>query len=150
MKKISFLLVISLFLVLQEASAQSVNASEKSKSAGKEEMKSSTAVKVNGPSAKWDRTVIDFGEIPLNVPKSADFILTNEGNEPLLISSARASCGCTGLKYDKDPILPKKSVTISATYNAAAKGTFIKTVTVMTNASDQPVILQIKGTVVEM
>jgi hypothetical protein len=58
------------------------------------------------------------------------------------------SCGCTNLTYGKDPILPGKSTTISATYNAAAAGPFVKTITVVTNASEQPVVLQIKGKVV--
>lgn len=34
------------------------------------------------------------------------------------------------------------------TYNAAAACEFSKTITVITNASDQPVILQIKGKVI--
>jgi len=77
------------------------------------------------------------------------FTLSNNGNEPLIISTAQASCGCTNLNYSKEPILPGKSTTISVTYNAAVKGNFYKSVTVRTNASDQPTVLLIKGTVVE-
>ncbi|MFH1296155.1 MAG: DUF1573 domain-containing protein [Bacteroidota bacterium] len=104
--------------------------------------------KKNGPIAKFDKTVNDFGQIEQGIPRTAEFTLTNEGNEPLLISSAKASCGCTNLKYSTEPILPKKSTTISATYNAAAPGNFIKTITVQTNADTDNVILQIKGMVV--
>jgi hypothetical protein len=102
----------------------------------------------NGPVAKYDRTVYDFGEIVQNSPGTASFTLTNNGNEPLIIASATASCGCTNLSYEKDPVLPNKSVTISATYNAASLGNFTKNVTVKTNAGDQPVILTIKGKVI--
>jgi hypothetical protein len=91
--------------------------------------------------------VADFGEIPQSIPKVGEFKLTNTGNEPLLIVSAQASCGCTNLQYAKDPILPGKSTVISATYNAAAPGNFMKTITVKTNAGDQATVLQIKGTV---
>lgn len=105
--------------------------------------------KVNGPVAKFDLMVFDMGEIAQNVPRTATFKLSNEGNEPLLISTAQASCGCTGLSYEKEPILPGKSADISAIYNAAALGNFSKSITVRTNASDQPVVLQIKGVVVE-
>lgn len=101
----------------------------------------------NAPKAKWDKTINDFGEIAQGIPKAAEFKLTNEGKEPLIIQSARASCGCTNLKYSQEPILPGKSTIISATYNAAAAGAFIKTITVTTNADPNPVILQIKGTV---
>ena len=102
----------------------------------------------NGPVARYDKTVHEFADLTQGVPGTASFTLTNDGKEPLIISSANASCGCTNLAYGKDPILPGKSTTISATYNAAAVGPFTKTITVRTNASDQPVVLQIKGKVV--
>lgn len=101
----------------------------------------------NGPVAKYDRTVFDFGDLIQNSPGTATFTLTNDGKEPLIISTAKASCGCTNLTYAKDPILPGKSTAISATYNAAALGSFAKTITVTTNADMQPVVLQIKGIV---
>ncbi len=101
----------------------------------------------NAPKAKFDKMVNDFGEIAQGIPRTAEFKLTNEGKEPLLIQNARASCGCTNLKYSQEPILPGKSTIISATYNAAAVGPFTKTITVTTNADSSPVVLQIKGTV---
>jgi len=101
----------------------------------------------NGPIAKFDKTVFDFGDLIQNSPGTATFTLTNDGKEPLIISTAKASCGCTNLTYAKDPILPGKSTAISATYNAAALGSFAKTITVTTNADEQPVVLQIKGIV---
>jgi hypothetical protein len=101
----------------------------------------------NAPKALWDKTINDFGEIEQGIPKTAEFTLTNDGKEPLLIQSAKASCGCTNLKYSQEPILKKKSTIISATYNAAAVGPFTKTITVTTNADPNPVVLQIKGTV---
>ena len=106
-------------------------------------------VKTDGPVATFDKTVHEFQpDLTQGVPGTASFTLTNDGNQPLIISTASASCGCTNLTYGKDPILPGKSTTISATYNAAVAGNFIKTITVKTNASDQPVVLQIKGKVV--
>jgi hypothetical protein len=102
----------------------------------------------NAPKAKFDKTVNDFGEIEQGIPKEAQFKLTNEGKEPLLISQAKAGCGCTNLKYSQEPILPGKSTVIAATYNAAAMGQFSKSVTVTTNADPNPVMLIIKGTVV--
>jgi hypothetical protein len=104
-------------------------------------------VNPNAPKAKWDKLVNDFGEIAQGIPKAAEFKLTNEGKEPLLIQTAKASCGCTNLKYSQEPVLPGKSTIISATYNAAAPGPFTKTITVTTNADPNPIVLQIKGTV---
>jgi len=107
-----------------------------------------TVANPNAPKAKWDKTVSDFGEIEQGIPKEAEFKLTNEGKEPLLISAAKAGCGCTNLKYSQEPVLPGKSTIIAATYNAAAMGAFTKSITVTTNADPNPVMLMIKGTVI--
>jgi len=109
---------------------------------------STTVVNPNAPKAKWDKTVSDFGEIEQGIPKEAEFKLTNEGKEPLLIQTAKAGCGCTNLKYSQEPVLPGKSTIIAATYNAAAMGAFTKSITVTTNADPNPVMLLIKGTVI--
>lgn len=131
MKKLILLLVLPLFIAFH-ANAQAATAAP---------------ANPNAPVAKWDKMVNDFGDIAFNVPKTAEFKLTNAGKEPLIISSAKASCGCTNLKFSQEPILPGKSSTVSATYNAAAQGVFTKTVTVITNADPNPVVLQIKGNV---
>ncbi len=107
-------------------------------------------VRVENPNAaiaSFDKTMFDMGNLPQGIPAVASFTLTNDGKEPLIISSAKASCGCTNLKYEKDPVLPGRSTKISVTYNAASPGNFIKTITVNTNASEKPVVLSIKGTV---
>ena len=137
MKTIASMILIAFLFPMQGLFAQKAS-------------QSATEVKkeiANGPVASFDRTVYDMGEIVQNNPQTATFKLTNNGNEPLIISSAQASCGCTGLSYEKEPIFPGKTVDISAIYNAAAVGNFSKSITVRTNASDQPVVLQIKGNV---
>jgi len=105
-------------------------------------------VKVNGPVAKFDQMVHSFGEIPQSTPVTTKFVITNDGNEPLIIASAKASCGCTTPSYTQDPVLPGKTAEITVTYNAAVLGDFNKTVTVKTNAGDQPVVLRIDGKVI--
>jgi len=107
-----------------------------------------TVANPKAPKAKWDKTVNEFGEIEQGIPKEAEFKLTNDGKEPLIIQSARAGCGCTNLKYSQEPILPGKSTIVAATYNAAAMGPFNKSITVTTNADPNPVVLMIKGSVV--
>jgi len=117
----------------------------------KQESTTKTEIKTTakGPVAKFDKTEFEFPDLIQGSPGTASFTLTNDGNEPLIISSANASCGCTNLTYSKDPILPGKSITISVTYNAAALGNFVKTITVRTNASDQPIVLKISGKVLK-
>ena len=103
---------------------------------------------ING-SFNWDETSFDFGQIKVNKPVSHEFSFVNAGNAPLVITSVQASCGCTVTKYSKEPINPGSSGFVTATYNAAKVGVFTKTVTVNANTDGGPVILTIKGEVVE-
>jgi hypothetical protein len=139
MKKAAFILTALLFIAFTNSFAQSVKKDTVSKPG--------TQAKVNGPIARFDKTVFEFADLTQGTPGIASFVLTNDGKEPLIIESATASCGCTNLTYSKEPILPGKSITISATYNAAAVGSFSKSITVRTNAGGDPVVLQIKGKV---
>jgi len=134
------LIILSFVLLMGfvAANAQTTSVTEPAKA----------VVNPNAPVAKWDKTTSDFGDIEQGVPKEAEFKLTNTGKEPLLIQTARAGCGCTNLKYSQEPVLPGKFTIISATYNAAAAGPFMKNITVTTNADPNPVVLYIKGTVI--
>ena len=140
MKTNAFILAVTLLVAATGSFGQSANKETVSKP--------DSRIKVNGPVPRFDQTVFEFTDLVQGIPGTASFVLTNDGNEPLIIASATASCGCTNLNYSKEPILPGKSATISVTYNAAAVGNFTKSVTVRMNAGDQPVVLQIKGKVV--
>ena len=140
MKTRAIILAATFFVASVAAFAQSAKRETMSKP--------ESQTKVNGPVARFDQTVFEFADLVQGTPGTASFVLTNDGNEPLIIASATASCGCATPAYSKEPILPGKSATISVTYNAAAAGNFTKSVTVRMNASDQPVVLQIKGKVV--
>jgi archaellum component FlaG (FlaF/FlaG flagellin family) len=95
----------------------------------------------------FDKEVHDFGIIPQGVPASYTFYFKNSGKEPLIITNASASCGCTQPEWTKEPIKPGQKGYIKATYNAAAAGPFTKSVTVMSNAKRSTVVLTIKGEV---
>jgi hypothetical protein len=108
-------------------------------------VKSSTMVTASAIS--WKSDSIDVGEIPQNKPKSIDFEFKNTGNTVVLITNIQGSCGCTATNYSKEPIRPGETAKVTATYNAASKGAFSKTVTVTTNTVDSPKVLTIKGVV---
>jgi hypothetical protein len=101
------------------------------------------------PAFSWDVTAYDFGKIQLNNPVTHEFKFINTGDAPLVISSVQASCGCTVAEYSKDPIPPGAQGFVKATYNAAKRGVFTKTVTINANAEESIVQLIIKGEVVE-
>jgi len=96
----------------------------------------------------WKSELIDLGEIPQNKPKSIDFEFKNTGKSTVVITDVKASCGCTATDYTKTPVKPGETAKVTATYNAAAKGAFTKTVTVTTNAETAPKALSFKGIVI--
>jgi hypothetical protein len=104
---------------------------------------------ISNAAFRWTSTTFDFGEIKANVPVTHQFTFTNSGEDPLVIVSVQASCGCTVAEYSKAPIEPGQTGFVKATYNAAKVGAFNKTVTVNANTPDGTVQLSIKGTVVE-
>ena len=89
----------------------------------------------------------DFGDIPKGTPVTHDFIFTNTGKDPLIISNVQASCGCTTPKWPKEPILGGKTGVIAVQYNAASPGGFNKSVTITSNAKTPTKVLYIKGSV---
>jgi len=96
----------------------------------------------------WKSETIDIGEIPQSKPKDILFEFKNTGKTDVVISSVKASCGCTATDYTKTPIKPGETAKVTATYNAANKGAFTKTVTVTTSAEEAPKVLSFKGTVI--
>jgi hypothetical protein len=96
----------------------------------------------------WKSEQIDLGSIPQNKPKNIDFEFKNTGKTSVIITNVKASCGCTATDYTKTPIQPGETAKVTATYNAAAKGAFSKTVTVTTNADETPKVLSFKGVVI--
>lgn len=72
----------------------------------------------------------DFGKVAKGRPVSHTFTFTNRGETPLLIETARTTCGCTVPSWSQTPILPDSSGQITVTYDAQKKGAFRKTVKV--------------------
>lgn len=96
----------------------------------------------------WKSETIDVGEIPQGTPKVIEFEFKNIGKTDVIITHVQGSCGCTATDYTKDSIHAGKSAKVTATYNAAAKGAFTKTVTVTTNSDEPTKVLTFKGIVI--
>jgi hypothetical protein len=90
----------------------------------------------------------DFGKVPEGTMAAYEFKFKNTGNQPIVIASAQASCGCTTPDWTKTPVMPGKSGIVKAVYNSAGRpGVFAKTITVMSNATEGSKVLSLKGTV---
>ena len=102
---------------------------------------------VNGPKMEFKTSVMDYGLIEHNSDGNREFVLTNTGNAPLIISNAKGSCGCTVPTWPKAPIAPGESASIGVKYATNRIGKFTKTITLTTNAPEKTKILTIKGEV---
>lgn len=104
----------------------------------------------NGATINFPTKIHDFGQVSEESRTvSYSFVFKNEGNGPLVIHKAVASCGCTTPEYPKEPIASGASGSIKVTYNTVNRpGAFHKTITIYTNDTDAPnVVLVIKGNV---
>jgi len=109
---------------------------------------SETVIELPASTIVWKAESIDVGQIPQGTPKAIVYEFKNTGKTAVVITNVKGSCGCTATDYTKEPILPGKSAKVTATYNAANKGAFTKTVTVTTSGETTPKILTLKGTVI--
>jgi len=105
--------------------------------------------KVDGAGMYFESETIDYGTIAANSDGKREFVFTNNGNKPLIITNAQGSCGCTVPTYSKEPILPGGKGVIGVKYDTSRAGQpFDKTVTITSNAEGFPTkALKIKGTV---
>lgn len=100
-----------------------------------------------GDVARFSPESVQLGVLKQGVPATATFTVTNTGKKPLIIEKAIPSCGCTLADYTKTPILPGKTGTITATYNAAAAGPFSKNLNIKFFEIDEMATLAISGEV---
>ena len=104
--------------------------------------------KVEGAGMVFVNETIDYGTIAHNADGKREFVFTNNGNKPLIITNTQATCGCTVPSYPKEPIAPGAKGVIGVKYATDRVGPFTKAITITSNAAGQPTkTLTIKGTV---
>ena len=107
-----------------------------------------TTVQVQGAGMLFESETIDYGTIAHNADGKREFVFVNNGNSPLIITSATGSCGCTVPTYPKEPIAPGAKAVIGVKYATDRVGAFNKSVTLKSNAvQGETKVLTIKGTV---
>ncbi len=96
----------------------------------------------------FQETEHDFGSIAQNSKAEYAFIYRNTGKELLVVSNVQTSCGCTVPDWTRDPVRRKKLGLVKVHYRTEVPGSFVKTIRVYCNASNSPVMLKIRGTVI--
>lgn len=103
----------------------------------------------SGPEISFERNRFSFGQIYHAEKVTHDYTFTNTGDRDLMITSVRASCGCTTPTFSKDPVAPGETGVISVLYNSVGKqGTQKATIRVGSNDPANPeVVLYLSGRV---
>ena len=102
----------------------------------------------NGPQIHFNDKIYNYDTISRGSSGECFFEFENIGNEPLIITSAFSSCGCTVPSWPKEPILPNMKGEIKIKYNTEKFGSFSKVIVVKSNSTDnEKTILRINGVV---
>jgi len=100
----------------------------------------------------FGESTYDFGEVMEGEKVNHKYTFTNTGSEPLIISNAKGSCGCTVPNWPRTPIAPGETADIDVTFDSKGKGKVggnlqSKRVTITANTDPANTYLTIKGKV---
>ena len=97
---------------------------------------------------KFEETEFDFGTVDQGEKVTHVYKFANTGNEPLIISNAKGSCGCTVPSWPKEPIPVGGSGEIQVQFDSKGKkNKQSKKVTLTANTDPAQTFLTIKGEV---
>lgn len=142
MKKAYLYLVLVIFVAVscKESAASKVKQDNVEK-AKERDLKSESL-----PVIKFDKEVYDFGTINEGDVVEASFEVTNTGKSDLIITSAKASCGCTVPTWPKEPIKTGASAKIEVKFNSSGKkNKQTKAITLTTNTANGREYVKITG-----
>ncbi|MEZ7838726.1 MAG: DUF1573 domain-containing protein [Flavobacteriales bacterium] len=97
---------------------------------------------------EFEATEWNFGEITQGESVEYAFEFTNTGSEPLIITNAKGSCGCTVPVWPREPVAPGESGVVDVKFNSKGKkGKQNKKVTLTTNMVPSQMVLKVTGLV---
>ena len=103
---------------------------------------------------EFEETTFDFGEVSEGEKVVHIYKFENTGSEPLIISKAKGTCGCTVPEWPKEPIPPGAFAEIKVEFDTKGKGSVegkaqSKRVTITANTDPVNTYITIKGKVVK-
>lgn len=97
---------------------------------------------------QFNETEFNFGKVKAGEKVQHEYVFKNTGKEPLIISDAKGSCGCTVPEWPKEPIPVGGSGKLKVEFDSKGKnGPQTKQVTVTANTNPPQTIIYIKGDV---
>jgi uncharacterized protein (DUF58 family) len=99
-----------------------------------------------------EKPVHEFGSVTQGEKVDHLFLVRNRGDQPLIISQVRSSCGCTAAALSAKTISPGKSGEVKVTFDSTNfAGQVVKTVNLDSNDPRTPsALLTLQGKVVEL
>ncbi len=99
-------------------------------------------------SITFDETTFEFGTITSGDKVEHTFTFTNTGKEPLIISNAKGSCGCTVPSWPRQPIAVGGKGEVKVVFNSKnKKGPRNQKVTLTANTDPPQSFIYLKGEV---
>jgi len=145
MKKINLTLLI---IILFTSVSCKQNAADKVKNENVTKAQERDNRKIVGlPEMTFESNEFEFGTIKQGETVDAVFVFTNTGESDLIISNAKASCGCTVPEWPKNQrIKPGEKGEIKALFDSKTKtNKQNKSVTLTTNTLKGKEIVYVKG-----
>lgn len=124
---------------------------EELKKVEEEEQKRKAEYEASLTTIEFNELYHDFGDVPPGSSNTFEFEVKNTGSQPLIITDASASCGCTVPVWPKEPISPGTSDVIEVTFSPKPSqlNEIKKTVTVTANTKEKVHKLEIRAFVKE-
>ena len=154
MKQTIITICVAIFILgCNNNATDKINTTSKEKTTTENKRKTSPELVFNdgdgGAEIKFDMEVWEFGEINEGDVIDTVFTFKNIGTDPLIISNAKAGCGCTVPQWPKEPIAPGESGTIAVKFNSKGKpGQQNKPVTLTMNTTPNTMQLRLVGKVI--
>ena len=122
------------------------NAADKVKDENAKEVAERDAKAEKFAKIEFDKEMHDFGTINEGDVVEHIFKFKNTGDAPLVITSAKGSCGCTVPNPPKEPIAPGAEGEFSVKFNSAGKpNNQIKTIRITANTETGKDMVKIKA-----
>ena len=87
----------------------------------------------------------NFGQIEWKHPVSVQYVITNTGDQPLVLTEVDPSCACSIAQWTQTPIAPGDKGIITVEFDAKALGRFDKSVAIYSNAQPNLAYLHFTG-----
>ncbi|MEX6625985.1 DUF1573 domain-containing protein [Tenacibaculum salmonis] len=148
MKKIAIAIAFVLSTGMLVSCGQNNAASKVKKENVESAEKRDVSISKGTASISFDKEEHNFGTVNEGDVVKTTFVVTNTGKTDLVITNAKASCGCTVPSWPKEAIAPGKTGEIQVSFNTNGKpNKQSKSITLTTNTEKGREVVKITGMV---